>query len=59
MTITNANELNLQDLDQVSGGYGPYVPPWVRRDQEAYEKATVLAAIQKDVNNMRNMGRDL
>jgi hypothetical protein len=57
--MTNANELNLQDLDQVSGGYGPYVPPWVRRDQEAYEKATVLAAIQKDVNNMRNMGRDL
>jgi hypothetical protein len=45
-------ELNSDQLDQVSGGTGPWIPPAEKRAQEIYAMRREDATIQKQVNTM-------
>ena len=51
--MTNANELNLQDLDQVSGGWRDNPTPAQLRNELLQERRIALATVEKDIATMR------
>jgi hypothetical protein len=50
--MTNANELNLHELDQVSGGWADYKTPAQMRNEILQERRIAVAAAEKDAATM-------